>query len=326
MILEPTDGPLPTISVVIPTFNRRARLSRMLEPLLADDAAREVVVVVDGCDDGSIELLREVAAGEPRLVPLYIDNSGEMAAREAGIRRAGSDVVLLLDDDVLARPGLVAGHARAHQHAEGLVVLGYMPPLLPRKRRAADAATFLYAAEYEDACRLYEDASGEILLGLWAGNVSLRRDDALRVGLPSTAFGAIRYHPDMELGLRLKRAGLTGVFDRSLRADHLHERSFAAFRRDARAQGAGQMRVHQLHGDLLGDLADDAFLAGLPAWIRPLGRHPRARTAASAALALAANLAGAVRLFAAQALAMRVLRRFDQQAGADTLAAAGTPA
>jgi len=322
---EPMDGPLPTISVVMPTFNRRARLREVVAPLLADDAAQEIIVVVDGCDDGSIELLRDLAADTSRLVPLSIDNAGEMAARQAGIRRATSDVVLLLDDDVLADPGLVAGHARVHGGRPGSVVVGYMPTRLPRLRRAGDAATFLYAAEYERECRRYEADAEAILLGLWAGNVSLRREDALRVGLPSADFGGIRYHPDMELGLRLKRAGLTDVFDRRLRAEHRHERSLAAFRRDAKAQGAGRVRLHELHADLIGELPADAFLDGLPRWVIALARRRRSRRWMAEALAIAARACGTLRFFAGESLALRLIRRLDQQSGALELLA-GAPA
>ena len=43
----------------MPTFNRRSSLPRILQPLLSWPEADEIVVVVDGCEDGSIELLRD---------------------------------------------------------------------------------------------------------------------------------------------------------------------------------------------------------------------------------------------------------------------------
>jgi DNA-binding MarR family transcriptional regulator len=106
---------LPSVSVVMPTFNRRRLLPGVVEPLLADDAAAEVIVVVDGCDDGSYEWLVERAGASPQLRPLGIENRGENGARAAGIRAAQGEVVLLLDDDMtgaLGRLGLTP--ARAH--------------------------------------------------------------------------------------------------------------------------------------------------------------------------------------------------------------------
>ncbi|MDQ4142512.1 MAG: glycosyltransferase, partial [Actinomycetota bacterium] len=103
---------LPTVSVVVPTYNRRENLPRVLEPLLADPATTELVVVVDGSRDGSFELVEERAATEPRLKPVFIENQGVARAHQTGVERASGEVVLLLADDVIAAPGLVMGHAR----------------------------------------------------------------------------------------------------------------------------------------------------------------------------------------------------------------------
>src|SRR3954454_20725698 len=79
-------------SVVMATYNRRALLPRVLDPLLADPAAFEVVVVVDGCDDAWIEYLRERAAAEPRLKPHLIPNAGAVRAQQHGVEVARGDV------------------------------------------------------------------------------------------------------------------------------------------------------------------------------------------------------------------------------------------
>jgi GT2 family glycosyltransferase len=309
---------LPSVSVVMPTYNRRALLPRVVEPLLADPGAAEVVVVVDGCVDGSIEWLRERAAGDERLLPLLISNRGENGARMAGIEAARGDVVLMLDDDVEAAPRLARGHASRHALGPGRVVVGYMPPALDGGRRAGDFTTRLYAREYEAVCALYERSPGSVLRSLWAGNMSMRREDCLRV-MASGEAPALDYHADRELGLRCLKAGLRGEFDRSLRATHLHARTLDGFARDARAQGAGAALLHDLHADLLGALPGDAFAHGLPApagaWLR-LCRRPRAAAASSSLLRGGARAAGAARAWSAEELAGRLLRRVEQQRGA----------
>ena len=57
---------LPTTSVVIPTHGRRALLADVLAPVLADPATAEVVVVVDGCDDGSLEFVAGLRRDDDR--------------------------------------------------------------------------------------------------------------------------------------------------------------------------------------------------------------------------------------------------------------------
>jgi hypothetical protein len=47
----------------------------------------------------------------------------------------------------------------------------------------------------------------------------------------------LKYHADVELGLRLLKAGFVGTFDRSLPATHLYSRSFEGFCADAHEGG-----------------------------------------------------------------------------------------
>ena len=121
-----------TVSVVMATYNRRQLLPRVLAPLLDDPATFELVIVVDGCEDGSIEYLEALAAEDPRVRPIFVPNGGRVAAQETGVEAARGDVVVLvMDDDVLAAPGLVSGHARHHERERDLVVVGYMPTERP---------------------------------------------------------------------------------------------------------------------------------------------------------------------------------------------------
>src|SRR5947207_822460 len=74
---------LPSVSVVAPTFRRRPGLSVFVEPLLAQPALTELVMAVDGSDDGSLEWLHERRRSDERLVVLDLPNRGAGAARQA---------------------------------------------------------------------------------------------------------------------------------------------------------------------------------------------------------------------------------------------------
>src|SRR5437868_1697379 len=45
----------PRVSVVAPTYRRRDALPQFIEPLLAQEEVYELVMAVDGSDDGSVE-------------------------------------------------------------------------------------------------------------------------------------------------------------------------------------------------------------------------------------------------------------------------------
>jgi glycosyltransferase involved in cell wall biosynthesis len=267
----------PPVSVVIPTFNRRQSLAKVISPLLDDPTTGEIVVVIDGAVDDTFEFLTDWSSSEPRIRAIYQENSGEALARRRGINEARFDLVLLIDDDVEAGPGLVTGHARLHSGSDHLVVLGYMPVILSSRRKAGQAATILYAQEYEKICKLYEKDHTEIFRHLWGGNMSIRRADALRVGGENEV--RLDYHADLRFGLQCETAGLTAVFDRSLVSRHWHERSLRKFAVDAGRSGIARAEIMWEYPDLaptLNPLLDKSSRGKLvarylsPPWIRPL--------------------------------------------------------
>ncbi len=93
------------LSVIVPVYNERylvrdllARVLAVADPAIAE---LEVVVVDDGSTDGTREILRELAAREPRLRYLEHErNRGKGAAIRTGIAAATGDVTLFQDADL----------------------------------------------------------------------------------------------------------------------------------------------------------------------------------------------------------------------------------
>ena len=221
----------PSVSVIVASRGRPENLVRLIPIVLAEGSVRHVVVVVDGEDEESMVVLSSLQPRFDRLVFAQIPRSGQLQALETGVRLTDAEVVLLLDDDVIPAPGLAAAHARGHQDAHGLVLVGAMPVQLPA--RNPDIGSILYARDYLAHCARIETAEHDVLDQLWLGNVSLRRSDCLSLGLYSGDFTA-SYHADQDLGFRLAEAGLVGRYDPSLAAVHCHRRSDMAFLHDAR--------------------------------------------------------------------------------------------
>jgi glycosyltransferase involved in cell wall biosynthesis len=306
---------LPSVSVVVPTFRRRDLLPRVLLPLLDDKHAAEIIVVVDGARDGSIEYLERLARDHPRLRPMFLSHRGQSRARDAAAEAATSEVLLFLDDDVLAGPCLAAGHARHHAAVGSLVVLGWVPVPIP-VRTSPSYTVELFAEWYKHQAADFERHPDRILFNVWGGHLSIRRSDWAQVRFRSESFDN-PYNEDQDFGLRCLRAGLTGVFDRSLKAEHLYTRSFEQFMRDAEASGEGRWLIHHLHADLVGPLPEDAFEQGLPRVARRairLARRPRAFAGLDLAGRAGLRIAGALRLRPWERRFARVLVRLRQQA------------
>lgn len=99
------------ISVVVPTFRRPALLARCLSALLAQDfepEAYEIIVVDDGCTDGTrniVEALRPRNPWAPKITYLRPkDAHGPAVARNLGWRAARGDIIAFTDDDTVPAP------------------------------------------------------------------------------------------------------------------------------------------------------------------------------------------------------------------------------
>lgn len=101
------DGP--AISVVIPAHNEEPNLLPLYDRLVAvlEQVGRsfEIVVVDDASADGSVSLLRDLAANDARLRAVCLRrNSGQTAALAAGFEIASGDVVVAMDGDLQHAP------------------------------------------------------------------------------------------------------------------------------------------------------------------------------------------------------------------------------
>jgi GT2 family glycosyltransferase len=110
------DGPAPSVSVVIATFNREGFLRELVAALEGQDLPRdqlEVVLVDNGSRDGTWDQLRQIAqATSLRLLLLRVEvNQGPAPGRNAGVAASRGEVVAITDDDCLPTPGW-AGHLR----------------------------------------------------------------------------------------------------------------------------------------------------------------------------------------------------------------------
>jgi apolipoprotein N-acyltransferase len=111
----PAPGPLPEEAralVILPTYNERETIQRVVSRLLQAEPGTDILVVDDRSPDGTPELVRSIAEHEPRVRLLERSAKGGLAsAYAAGFRRAldeGYDLVVEMDADLSHQPEQLA--------------------------------------------------------------------------------------------------------------------------------------------------------------------------------------------------------------------------
>lgn len=114
------------ISLVIPVFNERDSLPQLLREIQA--AAQEhrleveVIFVNDGSTDDSWDVIRELAAQDPRVRGIrFRRNFGKAAALSAGFRAAHGDLIMTLDADLQDDPQEIPNFLKALNDGKDVV-------------------------------------------------------------------------------------------------------------------------------------------------------------------------------------------------------------
>jgi GT2 family glycosyltransferase len=238
---------LQTLTIVIPTYQRREPLAVLLAALRreleADPSVAsrvDVVVVVDGSTDGSDRL----AASFPIHVPLQVvsqPNRGLAAARNAGLAVAGGDLLLYLDDDLVPEPGLLRRHLAGHADGAERVIIG--PCVLPANGRSHEQFHEWWQV------RLAELAAADLVSDFAqfsSANTSYPTELLRRVGGFDERFRGYGME-DYELALRLLDHAVAIRFDVDAVATHDRRHSVRSHGRLRTQEGVNTVRFARMH-------------------------------------------------------------------------------
>ena len=95
----------PLVSVVMPAYNMAEYIAESIESVLASDYAHlELIVVDDGSKDATLQIARQYAERDSRVVALTKSNGGQGRARNFGVEQSRGKYLLLVDsDDLIGR-------------------------------------------------------------------------------------------------------------------------------------------------------------------------------------------------------------------------------
>ena len=258
------------LSVIIPVKDD-ARLEVCLRALSDQTLPRErfEVVVVD---NGPADSVRALAA---RFDARYLiqREGGSYAARDRGASVAYGDVLVFTDADCRAPPGWLATFDRTFADPTCEVVIG--PSV------SADSSTVSLWAQAIDDARWDALRRSDRIAFCDTRNLALRRE--VLAAVPFDV--AFRQAGDVDLGLRLYRAGFQIRMLPAASIAHDNPRSLRVMLRRGIRRGRGIARLERKHGAFVGPIGERPLRLGgidLKRPILAIARHPLVRWPAMA--------------------------------------------
>ena len=128
---------MPTVSIIIPTYNREQLLGRAIKSVLAQTYQDfELIIVDDGSTDNTERLVKSFNSEKTRYIR-HRKNKGPAAARNTGIRSAKGDYIAFQDSDDEWMPEKLEKQMRAFTTAPpevGVVYTSYYSTINKGKR------------------------------------------------------------------------------------------------------------------------------------------------------------------------------------------------
>jgi glycosyltransferase involved in cell wall biosynthesis len=192
----------------MPAYNAARFLPRSLPAALRAAGGARVLVVDPGSDDGTAVLAEQLGAEVLRLG----QRAGPALARNRGVDRVDSEIVLFIDADCVCHPDVAKRVAEAFEDPSLVSVTGSYDLAPPEQNFFSQYMNLRHHFVHQRGRR--EGA------GFWAGCGAVRTATFRKLG----GFDAERYPSpmieDIELGLRLRAEGRT-CLDPELQVTHL---------------------------------------------------------------------------------------------------------
>ena len=216
--------PFPFASIIIPTYNGKALLATCLAALRGQTypADRfEVIVVDDASSDGTVEYLA-AAFPEVRVVALA-QNSGFIAACNAGVAAAQGEILVLLNNDTEAETGWLAALVAALEEHPSAGSAASKMLLFDRRDTLHTAGDMMGRNGIPRNRGVWERDEGQYDRDRWVfgpcgGAAAYRREAWQQAGGFDPALWM--YMEDADLAWRLQRLGWRSIYAPDARIYH----------------------------------------------------------------------------------------------------------
>lgn len=267
----------PSVSIVVPTFNRPQAVAACIAWLDALDYPRdrlEIIIVDDGSDPPvPPELVQRKGGHRARLIRQA--NRGPASARNAGANAASGELLVFTDDDCTPDPGWITALANVWREHPGALIGGTVINAV---------AGNIYSEASQDLVdflNIYFGEKGGASAFFTSNNIACGRDLFVDSGGFDESFRAAAAE-DREIAMRWQADGRPLRFVPGAVVRHHHQLTFRRFWRQHANYGRGALHLHRIlraraaQGPRLEPLSFYLRLVGFPLRRRSRNALPRA--------------------------------------------------
>ncbi len=247
---SPAESELPSVSVIIPTYNRKEELTGLLSSLEKQTlpaADFEIIIVDDGSADDTLFYLKAlVTGGKENLFFCYQKNQGPGAARNRGMAMARGTLFAFTDTDCRPLPEWLEELIKPFSDKQ-VGAVGGAEEFEPAERALSRAIHFCMTSPLTTGG--IRGASGKKLARYYPRtfNMAISREAFERTG----GFIQLYHGEDIELSFRIKEAGLALLYNEQARVCHHRRSTMKQFFKQLLRMGEARVALARLHPKML---------------------------------------------------------------------------
>jgi glycosyltransferase involved in cell wall biosynthesis len=116
----------PLVSVIVPAYNAETYIAHTLNSVISQTYKNiEVIVVDDGSNDGTAQIVESIIQRDDRVILLRQSNSGVAAARNLAIQKSRGEYIASIDADDIWYPQKIEKQVHCMLHADPNIGLVY---------------------------------------------------------------------------------------------------------------------------------------------------------------------------------------------------------